>query len=274
VRIYTPAGDIPYRLFNFPDGQPHIELQATPEYDRVTIEARIGTAEELLIVLLARDVLQAMGKATWLDIRYLMGGRMDRRINTNNSATLNVIARTIAAAGFQRVRVLDPHSLATLRLVGGQEVLPYSALRTVFSHYGPETWILAPDTGSTERVQKMLKVAPYNYGVLQGSKARRSTDGTLSNFEIPVVPPELKGSNVLILDDICDGGRTFVGMAEVLHHLGVIDVDLFVTHGIFSGLLPLNGIRKIWTTDSYRSIIHNNLLPSVTFIPVRMQDEA
>ena len=274
LRLYTPEGDIPFRQFTFPDGQPHFELQARPDFDLVTVEAAIRNPTELLQVLLARDALRGIGKAANLDIRYLMGARMDRRIDPFHCATLSVICKMIQAAGFSRIRILDPHSNAALAYLQAYPVYPHKALKIVLDQQTPNTWILAPDAGSKERVAAMLKPFPKRtFGILQGAKVRDVMTGELSGFTIPV-HPDLKGADVLILDDICDGGRTFVGMAEVLHGLGVANVDLFVTHGIFSRGLPLNGIRKVWTTDSYTNpLLTVEESEHLRVIPIRMQDE-
>ena len=48
------------------------------------------------------------------------------------------------------------------------------------------------------------------------------------------------GRNCLIVDDICDGGGTFIPLAKKLKNAGAKTVTLYVTHGIFSkGLDPL-----------------------------------
>jgi ribose-phosphate pyrophosphokinase len=53
------------------------------------------------------------------------------------------------------------------------------------------------------------------------------------------------GSNkrFLIVDDICDGGRTFTELAKVLKKWTDMPVDLYVTHGIFSkGMSVFDGL--------------------------------
>ena len=57
----------------------------------------------------------------------------------------------------------------------------------------------------------------------------------------------------LIVDDICDGGGTFSGIAQVLRANGAEKIYLCVTHGIFSKGIEINGIDEIFTTDSYAS---------------------
>ena len=82
------------------------------------------------------------------------------------------------------------------------------------------------------------------------TKERDSETGKLSHFTI-VNPADVNGMVCLIIDDICDGGRTFEGIATLLREAGATGVDLFVTHGIFSRGGKLAGIDRVYTTDSY-----------------------
>ena len=61
----------------------------------------------------------------------------------------------------------------------------------------------------------------------------------------------------IIVDDICDGGRTFIELAKAIHgSRPTAEVYLVVTHGIFSnGLYELSKeITKIYSTNSVKEI--------------------
>ena len=54
------------------------------------------------------------------------------------------------------------------------------------------------------------------------------------------VPDESFEKPVVILDDICDGGGTFIALAQVLRERTRQPLYLYVTHGLFTkGLAPL-----------------------------------
>jgi ribose-phosphate pyrophosphokinase len=266
MRIWTHAGEVPYRQFTFPDGQRHLELQLREE-NPATIEARIANADELFDVLLAKDALSARGCSVALDIRYLLGARMDRQLSPNEPFTLAVVARQILSAGFRKIRVLDPHSNASLRLLEADGVYPQAQLTRVLST-GLHGFAVAPDKGATERVAHLVQ---GRLRILQGRKHRELRTGVLTGFSIEDVSWG-KGGSALIVDDLCDGGGTFVGLAKVLHDAGVPTVDLFVTHGIFSKGTPLEGIRTIYTTNSYSNQqgAASVPLPSVVVLPIVM----
>jgi len=74
-------------------------------------------------------------------------------------------------------------------------------------------------------------------------------------------PEVIKGKDALIVDDICDGGATFIGLAKELLILGANSVSLFVTHGIFrsgTDIIFESGISKIITTNSLPQTIENH----------------
>lgn len=248
MRIYTPAGDLAFKTFTFPDGQPHFRLETYEvEFESVTIEAAIKSPSDLFQILMVSDVLRQHGYSQInLEIRYLMGARMDRAIDPQSPFTLRLVAKLINGAGFNKVRILDVHSEVATRLIRNSEnVLPYNAVRVVTNIIG-HPQLVVPDKGAVDRVQKLF---PNRY-LVRCEKVRDLQTGALSKFSVDN-PDQVRGRNCLIVDDICDGGGTFVGLAKELRKAGAKKVYLFVTHGIFSKGLPLEGIDHVYTTDSY-----------------------
>jgi ribose-phosphate pyrophosphokinase len=86
---------------------------------------------------------------------------------------------------------------------------------------------------------------------VQCLKTRDTKTGALSGFSI-ADPLIVKGRNVVIIDDICDGGGTFIGLAQVLLEAGAQSLRLGVTHGLFTkGLAPLHAVfSQIHTLDT------------------------
>lgn len=258
MRIHTRCGDMPFRTFTFPDGQRHVALQPFDDggFREATIEAALTSMDAIFDVLLAKDVLDLQGFATGLDIRYLLGARMDRRINSYTPNTLEVVARLINGAGFRKVRILDPHSRVSCDLLDAETVYPTGIVGLVLRHCMPsETVIVVPDKGARGRVTDLLAalgVEGQRFTVVQCEKRRDSGTGALSGFTVED-GSRVHGKACVILDDICDGGGTFTGLAGVLREHGATRVDLYVTHSIMSKGLILAGVDRIFTTDSYRA---------------------
>lgn len=270
MRIYTPAGDLAFKTFTFSDGQPHIKVETHDlDFREVTIEVALRDCASLVLVLLAASVLRGMGYSSInLDVRYLLGARMDRALDVFQPFTLEVIARMINSAGFSRVRILDVHSEVALRLIRHAEnVLPVAALWSVRQALKHPT-IVCPDKGAMARVEQLCGSWPTIYC----SKVRDAQTGELKGFHADIKLC-YDHSDVLIVDDICDGGGTFVGLAKELRSKGAKKVYLFVTHGIFSKGPHLEGIDHIYATDSYGDpYAYENLVRGLTIIPVSMKE--
>lgn len=271
MRIYTPAGDLAFKAFSFPDGQPHVKLETHErEFETVTVETALRHPTDLLTVALLADLLRGVGyQEILLDIRYLLGARMDRAISAMEPFTLQVVARWINSLGFNKVRILDAHSEVATRLIRNSEnVLPKAVVAQVVATL-PQVDVVIPDKGAQARVFALMNGLPGF--IHQCYKERDPNTGALSNFRVP--SEGLKGRDLLIIDDICDGGGTFVGLAKELRKAGAKKVFLFVTHGIFSKWLPLEGIDHIYTTDTYTSPhAYEDDRGCVTIIPISMKE--
>ncbi len=243
---------IGYTPFIFPDGQRHITLEGDVRYSVVTITISLTCAADLFDLLLVTDVLKSNHNDVDLRIDYLIGGRMDRPINARQPFTLKVVADIIKTAGFRSVVVLDPHSSTSTYLLGATTGMPN--IGEVLANYDiNDTVIIQPDEGAEQRVDYAVKNTGFEIVVC--SKEREKITGKLSGFTV-LKPKRVEGKRCLIIDDICDGGGTFVGLAKVLRSVGAKSVDLFVTHGIFSKGRELEGIDNVFSTDSFKGKVH------------------
>ncbi len=245
---------VTYERFDFPDGQPHIKLNDELVDCNVAIKAAITSPDDLFELLMLKNVLNEGDNHVNLAITYLMGARMDKRIDGQQPHTLMIVCQAIATEGFEQVGVLDPHSDvvgAMISLVTPfKKMYPGSQVRKLLNQYNPATTrIVIPDAGAEDRVLHMTQGTPFA-SYIRCTKERDSQTGKLSHFTI-TNPADVNGMVCLIIDDICDGGRTFEGIATLLRDAGATGVDLFVTHGIFSRGGKLAGIDRVYTTDSY-----------------------
>lgn len=244
--IYTKNGDLAFKEFSFPDGQPHFQLQTKDEAKEVTIETRMKNPDELFKVLLAHDVLRRFYEVVNLDIRYLMAARMDRSIDKYQPWTLSVVAHAVWKM-FDKIRILDPHSRQSLFSFPAEAVLPFHIVDQVIQMVGRDVTIVTPDKGAIERTALLTKGATGSR--VQALKHRDMQTGQITGMTLE--NPKDVGEKCLIVDDICDGGATFTSLATLLKDAGAKEIYLYVTHGIFSKKLPLPNITRIFTTDSY-----------------------
>ncbi len=249
IELLSRGENVPliYNSWSFPDGQPHIILGSKVQNEIVRITVSLTSLEELFDLLLVRDILQRNDNVIHLSIRYLMGARMDRPIDDHQPFTLKVI--TDMLQGFDSVQILDAHSQVAVDLLDATNLYPFQEVRDLLQDFDPSnTAIVIPDQGAKARVLALVGGTGHARFVVC-SKERDLATGKLSGFHIE--NPWRVRDECVIIDDICDGGRTFVGLAKLLREAGAKHITLFVTHGIFSKGRGLEGIETIYATDSY-----------------------
>lgn len=254
--INADRGDIAFKRFRFPDGQAHLELESSVgEWDHVQILSRLRSAEDILELGLAVDSVRSYvrGRIS-VNISYMLGARMDRAIGAGKPFTLRTIASMVNAACSEAndVRILDPHSPVTTQLVARSTAILPTAL--VESALSSDDVVVIPDKGAIARTTDIIARMGRTDALATAicDKVRDSATGKLSGFKL--VSGNVKGRSCLIVDDLCDGGGTFSGVAGVLREAGAASVKLCVTHGVFSKGFRLDGIDHIYSTDSYRDV--------------------
>lgn len=211
-----------------------------------TMILRDGSLQGFVTAMFLYDSLYRSGCAQMrLVLPYIPGARQDR-INVEGDVlnTLRSVATMLNQRGFREVVVADPHSPVAEQVIKDIKVYP---LERIYSHlWKGYTGVIAPDKGAKARAEAAGKT--LGLPVFYGGKTRDVSTGRLTGFEVEELP---KGGHFIVVDDICDGGGTFIGLGEKIREQGCY-ADLFVTHGIFSkGTRAMKEIFKnIYTTDT------------------------
>lgn len=245
--------EIEFKNFTFSGGEPHIKIN--PDFDvnqAVTITHRLNSFNDLGLLCLTVDALRRMEvKVISLFIPYFPAARQDRVMIKGEPLSVKVYADIINGMQLEKVFVFDAHSEVTPALVNNCEVIPnHTFIQTVIKTIGNDVKLISPDGGA---LKKIYKVSEFLGGVdvVECSKSRDVKTGKLSGFK--VYEDDLQGIDCLIVDDICDGGGTFVGLAEELKSKNAGKLYLAVSHGIFNkGFEVLDCFEKIFTTNSFK----------------------
>lgn len=222
-----------------------------------TMVLRADSLQEFMVGMFLVDAVNNVnyfGGIKTLVIPYLPGARQDRSNPKGDVLfTAKSIAREINSRHFARVISVDPHSPVMPSLIHNFEEYPLANIAAkVWQGYAG---IIAPDKGAKHRARQFADA--MDKPIYFGSKVRDVSTGALAGFEVDSLP----FGHYLVVDDICDGGGTFIGLGEKIREQGSF-ADLFVTHGIFSkGTDALNEIYKtIYTTDSRQIHERNDAL--------------
>jgi len=157
---------------------------------------------------------------------------------------------------------LDPHSdvleacLDNFEKVDNHSIVKY-ALTDIDNKNGAQDRIVlvSPDAGA---YKKIFDVA-QKFGIrkiITATKVRDIKTGKILHTEIPVLNQH-EDLKYVIVDDICDGGRTFIELAKAIHDSRpTAEVYLIVTHGIFSNSFDelSKHLKKVYSSNSYSDI--------------------
>jgi len=244
---------IKFQSFTFSGGEPHIKI--VPDFDtnrKITITHRLNSFNDLGLLCITVDALRRMDvKIIDLFIPYFPAARQDRVMIPGEPLSVKVYADIINSMQLNKVFVFDAHSEVTPALLNNCTVIPnYTFIKEVLNRIGENVKLISPDGGA---LKKIYKVSEFLGGVevVECSKSRDVKTGKLSGFK--VYNDDLEGTDCLIVDDICDGGGTFVGLAEELKKKNAGNLYLAVSHGIFNkGFEVLNCFDGIFTTNSFK----------------------
>jgi ribose-phosphate pyrophosphokinase len=268
--INADRSDIPYKYFVFPDGQPHLKLETSKMLQNtegvrnldkngngVIILSRIANPSDLFIVLIAKDALEAAGfEHIELTVSYLMAARMDRQMTEGEPFSLRVLSAILNQANFKKIRIFDPHSdVSTALLYRSQAIGNEAFVKDCIADFMQNTegvsnyYLVSPDAGALKKIHKVAQFvdAPR---VAECMKMRDVKTGNLSSFK--TMESDFEGKTCFIVDDICDGGGTFIGLAAVLKQHNAGKIVLVISHGIFSKGLELANIDAIYCTNSFK----------------------
>ncbi|BAQ64900.1 ribose-phosphate diphosphokinase [Geminocystis sp. NIES-3709] len=240
------VNDSPIKTFNFPGGECHVSLSPEVITPKTIIQGILNSANEIMALLLTVDAIRRILPSVSIElvIPYFPYARQDRVCNQGESLSVKVMTDLINGLKCDRVVIIDPHSDVTSALLDNCQVVTQAdilAQSDLGKTLQKENWVLiAPDAGAEKKtfeVAKRLSQSEQYLDVFCGSKIRDTKTGKIlaTTFH-----DDVKGRKVLLVDDICDGGRTFIELAKVLQEKQVQEIALYVTHGIFSkGLQPL-----------------------------------
>jgi len=262
---FTPLGEnnlIEYKSFLFAGGEPHIKISSNFDVAApVIITQRINSFNDLGMICITVDALRRMGvKEIELFIPYFPAARQDRVMIPGEPLSVKIYADIINAMALASVTVFDPHSEVTPALLNNcVTVSNHEFIKQVIANIGTDVKLISPDGGA---LKKIYKVSEFLGGaeVVECSKSRDVKTGKLSGFK--VYAEDLAGADCLIVDDICDGGGTFIGLAEALKAKNAGKLYLAISHGIFSKGFDELGkyFEQIFTTDSIKEVDHEGVV--------------
>lgn len=248
---------------NFPDGTALIKY--TPTAHQKLGHAKLSwyyenDAEFLTLAYLVKHLRSHDINDIYLYMPYIPNARQDRVKNPEDVFTLKYFTELLNSLNFTKIEVLDPHSHVSEALINNLVVYPpVSYITRVLNELGKGNLMMFyPDSGAVSRYAEMAQL-PYAFGI----KQRHWGTGKIVGLDIAGGVELIRGRDILIVDDICSRGGTFLHSAKKLKELGARDIYLYVSHcenTILEGeLLKGDLIKKVYTTDSIFTKSHEKI---------------
>lgn len=247
----------------FPAGEQHIVDASTDGECPRFVCVRGADADEFVSAAMWIDLAHRKGHRVSAVVPYLPGARQDR----GQPHGAQVYADLINMMHADRVVTFDPHSPIMPSLIENLVVVDSAAAVADATSAGDGfSGVICPDEGARNRSQTVADA--LNLPLYQAGKRRDFATGKLSGFSCEPLPP---GGRFLVVDDICDGGGTFLGLADATG-LSAERLALWVSHGVFSGKAHQlrNAFGEIYTTDSHpghaRADVGARIIPVLPYL--------
>ena len=267
IKVFRNSIELPFKSFLFPGGEVGIKLDTVSvafvaktgffaPSSRQTIVARIQSSKDLIELAMVQNALKQIDDTpTELFLPYVPYARQDRTCAAGESFSLEVFCAILNGLNFQKVFICDPHSDVSPALIRNRRIISQVEIANkylTFSSRAGGCVLVSPDAGSNKKISSLAKYFGHTY-FARADKLRDLETGKI--LETIVYCDDFKGRDVCIVDDICDGGRTFIELVKVLRAKNCGKIVLYVTFGIFSnGVKYLfdNGIDEIYTTNGFK----------------------
>jgi ribose-phosphate pyrophosphokinase len=264
---YNGQTNINYRISKFPDGQQTVDITSNLFFNsstQVQIRSRMNDFKDLELILCTTQALKNLGVTDIeLYVPYFIGGRSDRLFGYGGVNYLKqVISPIINSQGYSKVYVMDPHSDVLEAVINNfakytNYKLVKFALEKIDNKVDAQSRIclVSPDAGAYKKIFDVAKEFGIS-NIITANKVRDLKTGNIIRTEIPTLDQH-NDLKYVIVDDICDGGRTFVELAKVMKDSRpTAKIYLVVTHGIFSAGFELleQYFDGIYTTNSIKDI--------------------
>jgi ribose-phosphate pyrophosphokinase len=202
-------------------------------------------------------------------IPYFGYARQDRKTRPRTPISARLAADLLTAAGVHRVLAMDLHAgqiqgffnIPVDHIYAMPVMMEY--LRTQF---GEETVIVSPDAGGVERARAYSKRLGAGLAIID---KRRPAPNVA---ELVHILGDVKGRDVIIVDDLVDTAGTLCVAAQGLMEKGARSIYACVTHGLLSGpaveRIQNSPIKEIIITDTIPPRPDIKASPKVRVLPV------
>ena len=223
------------KLNKFSDGEISVQItQSVRGQDVYIIQPTCApTNDNLMELLIMVDALKrSSAKSISAVIPYYGYARQDRKAAPRVPITAKLVADILETAGISRVVTIDLHAaqiqgffnIPADNLFGSILFVNYIKSKNLKNPI-----IASPDIGGVARARQYADKLGYDL-VIVDKKREKANESQVMN-----IIGDVKGKDVILVDDMVDTAGTLVKAAEVLKEKGATSVMACCTHGVLSG---------------------------------------
>lgn len=226
-------------LNSFSDGefQPCID-ETVRGCDVFIIQSTMPPADNLMELLMLIDAAKrASAHKVVAVIPYFGLARQDRKDKPRVPISSKMVANILTAAGTDRVMTMDLHApqiqgffdIPVDHLDSTVIFIPY--IKSIQTN---DLLLAAPDVGATKRVREFAKYLGVEMVICDKARKRANEIASMT------VIGDVKGKDVVLIDDICDTANTLCKAAALIKEKGAKSVRAVCTHPVLSGNAYVN----------------------------------
>jgi ribose-phosphate pyrophosphokinase len=235
-----PDGEIGVRVLESVRGRDVFIVQSTANHPNFYLM-------ELLIFV---DALKrASARSIVAVMPYFGYARQDRRGMSREPITARLVADLLQTAGVTSVLTMDLHT----EQIQGFFNIPVDNLyalpllvEALPSQPKEERIVVAPDVGSIKLARLYAQSLKVDLAIIDKRRVNATT------VDPGALIGDVKGKEVLLVDDVCSTGKTLSKAAFACLRLGAARVRAIVTHGLFAdkGLLEGSEIEQVIVSNT------------------------
>jgi ribose-phosphate pyrophosphokinase len=206
------------------------------------------------LVLMIQAAKLASAKRITAVIPWFPYSRQDRKAKPREPISARLVADMLQLAGADRVLTMDLHA----GQIQGFFTIPVdhmTALQLFATHFrdlgltGDGVVAVAPDAGRATYAVRFAKMIEASFAIMH--KMRVAAD----HVEMTEVTGKVRDKIAIVGDDVSTTGGTLIAGAQALKEHGATEVNVFVTHALFSG----EALERIGESDIDRIVVTDSV---------------
>ncbi len=253
-KLGVELGDV--ELSTFPNDETYCRyLESIRGADVFIVQTGAPPVDKNLmeLVLMIQAAKLASAKRITAVIPWFAYSRQDRKAKPREPISARLVADMLQLAGVDRVLTMDLHA----GQIQGFFTIPVdhmTALQLFATHFrdlgltGEGVAAVAPDAGRATQGVRFAEMIEASFAIMH--KMRIAAD----QVEITEVTGKVRDKVAIVGDDVATTGGTLIAGARALKEHGATEVNVFVTHALFSGealeRIGASEIDRIVVTDT------------------------